>query len=125
MRVAVQQATCGQCLLAHSFVNKLSVIVGECELPDDQVNPQCVERLRVTRQTTQDMATEKNRHGCQVRALLEDASISKTETVFESASAEYAQGFGRLWECSFILIAAPLVELVANTTGGVRQSHGR
>ena len=58
-------------------------------------------------------------------ALLEDASISKAETVFESASAEYAQGFGGLWERSFILIAAPLVELVANRTGGVRQSHGR
>ncbi|MGB9199212.1 MAG: hypothetical protein WCB53_19975 [Terriglobales bacterium] len=76
MRTVVQEATCGpQCLLAHSFVNKLSIIVGECELLDTRANPEFAHRLRVIRQTALDMAAQMNGHRCEVRRLLHDNKL--------------------------------------------------
>lgn len=71
-------AACGPtCLLAHHFVNKLSVIIGQCELLDDHViEPECAERLRVIRQTAHAMAAEINHHRSQVPALLNGHAMS-------------------------------------------------
>ena len=59
-------ASCGpQCSLTHNLINKLSVIVGECELLSEHtLDPECVQRLGIIVKTAQAMATELKRHDC-------------------------------------------------------------
>ena len=55
-----------RCALAHDVTNKLSVIIGQCDLlsshPDLQ--PECAKRLAIIRETAQAMATRMNGDEC-------------------------------------------------------------
>jgi hypothetical protein len=63
MSVAVQPL----CLLAHNIANKLTIIIGQCDLLGDHAtDPECVVRLQIIRRTAQAMAAEVNTHQCQL-----------------------------------------------------------
>jgi len=59
-------ASCSpRCSLTHNLINKLSVIVGECELLNEHtVEPEFVRRLGVIVKTAQAMASELQRQHC-------------------------------------------------------------
>jgi hypothetical protein len=52
------------CLLAHDLVNKLSVIIGNCDLMTEQVQAgsECAKRLRLIHDVAQGIARELNEH---------------------------------------------------------------
>jgi|GraSoiStandDraft_47_1057283.scaffolds.fasta_scaffold420467_1 hypothetical protein len=67
------------CLLAHELVNKLSVVVGYCDLLRDHVpddSPGQVQ-LRKIREMAKTMAEELNAHQCSIETLTREA-IKKT-----------------------------------------------
>jgi len=54
-----------RCSLTHNLINKLSVIVGECELLNEHaMEAECARRLGVIIKTAQTMAAELQRHHC-------------------------------------------------------------
>ena len=56
------------CLLAHRMVDKLSVIVGYCELASGEVEPgsDCAKRLDLIQDTAAEMAKELSVHQCRL-----------------------------------------------------------
>lgn len=56
------------CLLAHRLVDKLSVIVGHCELVSGEVEPgsECAKRLDLIQNVAAEMAKELSMHQCRV-----------------------------------------------------------
>jgi hypothetical protein len=53
------EALCSEnCLLAHNFNNKLTIILGECELLSDHVTDDIRARLNTIRDVAKVMATE-------------------------------------------------------------------
>jgi|HubBroStandDraft_1064217.scaffolds.fasta_scaffold00024_62 hypothetical protein len=52
------------CVLAHDIVNKLSVIIGNCDLLSEQVQPgsEFAKRLRLIHDVAQGIARELNEH---------------------------------------------------------------
>ncbi len=56
------------CLLAHRLVDKLSVIVGCCELASAEVEPgsDCAKRLDVIQDAAAEMAKELSVHQCRL-----------------------------------------------------------
>lgn len=73
------------CLLAHDLVNKLSVIIGNCELLDKLVEPgsECSRRLGLIRNVAQGMAKELNEHQCKLsEATRRDVAGSGSEHHF-------------------------------------------
>lgn len=59
------------CNLAHALVNKLSVIVGSCDLLMVEMsgNATCFPRLETIRGVARSMAEELNRHQCDLDVL--------------------------------------------------------
>jgi signal transduction histidine kinase len=59
-------AGCGaRCLFAHDFLNKLTAIIGQCDLMDGHLdNPECEMRVRIIRQAAHSMAADINSHRC-------------------------------------------------------------
>jgi nitrogen-specific signal transduction histidine kinase len=64
------------CMLAHDMANKLAVIIGNCELLDEQVEPgsECAMRLGLIRKTAEGMAKEVNRHQCKISEAIRRSS---------------------------------------------------
>jgi len=56
------------CNLAHDLVNKLSVIVGSCDLIKDaaELDPQHLQKLLLIRDIAVRMANELNLHQCEI-----------------------------------------------------------
>lgn len=54
------------CKLAHDLNNKIAVILGCCDLISDGIKPgsECAKRLRMIRETAQDMARELRFRSC-------------------------------------------------------------
>ena len=52
------------CSLAHDMINKLSIIVGQCELLEENADGKCAERLRIIRQTALALAAAINHSDC-------------------------------------------------------------
>ncbi len=52
------------CSLAHDMINKLSIIVGQCELLEEKAEAKCAERLLIIRQTALAMAVAINHGDC-------------------------------------------------------------
>jgi hypothetical protein len=54
--------------LAHDLVNKLAVIIGNCDLLDKQVETgtETAKRLSLIRNVAQGMANELNQHQCKL-----------------------------------------------------------
>ena len=69
------------CILAHELINKLTVIVGHCDLlkenaPEDS---HCLERLMQIREVAKSMAEELNSHQCHLDTMLR-TSVSQSHT---------------------------------------------
>ena len=56
------------CLFAHHLINKLSTIVGSCDLASEQVEPgtEYAKHLALIRDTAKEMARELVVHQCQL-----------------------------------------------------------
>jgi hypothetical protein len=59
------------CMLAHDLINRLSIIVGYCDLLADEgpENSMCHERLLMIRQTANAAAEDLAQHQCQLETL--------------------------------------------------------
>lgn len=59
------------CLLAHDLINKLTTILGACELLKDKAegDDECMRRLHTIHETAKSIATDLQQHQCH----LEDA----------------------------------------------------
>ena len=60
------------CMLAHEMINRLSVIVGNCDLMTEKAkaDSECAKRLSAIRESARCMVTELNRHQCELQGLL-------------------------------------------------------
>jgi len=60
------------CMLAHDLVNKLSVIIGHCDLLGAKAEPgtECVKRPTAIHDTAKSMATELTNHQCKLSAVI-------------------------------------------------------
>jgi hypothetical protein len=78
------------CVLAHNLLNKLSVIVGCCDLLKAEVpeNATCEVRLRAIRRIAQQMAEYLGKHRCQMEVLSREAAQSATMSVVTSSAAK-------------------------------------
>ncbi len=58
------------CILAHGLLNKLTTILGACELLKDKADadPECLRRLLTIQETTKSIATELQQHQCHLGA---------------------------------------------------------
>jgi len=66
------------CVLAHDLNNKLSIIVGECELlsEHDGVTPECVQRLTRIKEIAISMSKRINSSDCRMLAAGEEKERS-------------------------------------------------
>ena len=60
------------CILAHELINKLSTIIGNCDLVSEMapVDSEGAKRLSVIRETARGMAVELNKRQCELNVLL-------------------------------------------------------
>jgi len=74
MVVSAQDKHQPKCWLSHHFINKLSVIIGSCQLlqeqveESDHVDSACIHRLAVIMEVAKDMSRELKEHACQLDA---------------------------------------------------------
>jgi hypothetical protein len=75
------------CVLAHDLVNKLSVIVGCCDLLKEEVpeNATCEVRLRTIRRIAQEMAEYLKLHQCQLEVVSREVARSTMASVMASS----------------------------------------
>lgn len=65
-----QPASVSHCSLAHDMINKLSIIVGQCELLEEEMaQAKYAERLQIIRRTALAMAVTINRNSCENNQL--------------------------------------------------------
>ncbi len=67
------------CFLAHDLVNKLSVIVGYCDLMKETAatDPDCAKRLLIVSDLAKRMARELQDHQCQVELAMEKGLVKR------------------------------------------------
>lgn len=67
------------CFLAHDLVNRLSVVVGYCNLLEDETLENLVRHqyLRSIRELAKTMADDLNRHQCQIDATVRETVQKK------------------------------------------------
>lgn len=77
------------CLLAHNVVNKLSAILGHCEILDAEAHadPRCIERLHKIRDLASSAAAMLQNGECEVEAV---TRILELENAFAAAHREPA-----------------------------------
>lgn len=65
------------CLLAHEMINRLSVIIGNCDLMNQKakVDAECAKRLSAIRESAHCMVVELSRHQCELNGLLRTTVI--------------------------------------------------
>jgi nitrogen-specific signal transduction histidine kinase len=78
------------CMLAHEMVNKLSVIIGNCDLVSENTPPDsdCAKRLRIIGEAARYMVTELNKHQCELSGLLRTARL-ENENAVETKQPQY------------------------------------
>ena len=71
------------CMLPHDLVNKLSVIVGLCELVSAEAEPatECATRLAAIQDTAKSLAQELVKRQCQLSAVTPSIDAQKSEDV--------------------------------------------
>lgn len=75
------------CDLAHEVLNKLSIIVGSCDLMRDEVESvACLQRLQTIRRAALELADNLQYHQCHVRELIREAA-KKTPAGLKSIPA--------------------------------------
>lgn len=64
------------CMLAHQLINRLTVIVGFCDLLEGEAleTPECLRRLRQMREIASSAAEELIRHQCRLDAVTQPES---------------------------------------------------
>ncbi|HKT88108.1 MAG TPA: hypothetical protein VJQ59_06710 [Candidatus Sulfotelmatobacter sp.] len=76
MDVSAQDKNQPKCWLSHHFINKLSVIIGSCQLLQEQVeesdhlNPECIHRLGVIMEIAKEMSKALKEHECELEAAV-------------------------------------------------------
>lgn len=67
------------CMLAHESINKLSVIIGNCDLAKEKIttDPDSAKRFAIIRQAANAMATELNKHQCGLSELMRSVPAEK------------------------------------------------
>jgi hypothetical protein len=67
------------CMLAHEMINRLSVIVGNCDLMGTKISAdsECAKRLSAIRESACVMAAELNRHQCELQGLMRTTVMEK------------------------------------------------
>ena len=67
------------CLFAHHLINKLSTIVGSCDLASQQMEPsnEAAKHLALIRDTAKDMARELVEHQCQLTEAVRSKEMQK------------------------------------------------
>lgn len=70
-------------MLAHELLNNLSVIVGSCDLLQDQQNVEDQSAKHVTRirDTAKSMAERLNHHQCHLAALARSADLQQQKHI--------------------------------------------
>lgn len=79
------------CLLAHRLVDRLSVIIGHCELGSEEVEPEseCAKRLDLIQNVAAEMAKELSVHHCRVSEAVRSMVGQETSSrLSESGLAE-------------------------------------
>lgn len=89
------------CSLSHLSLNKLSVIIGGCDLlleseeGSPQLDPQTVKRLELIRDAARDLAKEFRLHVCELEAriaVLSGAALATGEAVNRKADSLKTDG---------------------------------
>jgi hypothetical protein len=72
------------CRLAHDMLNKLSVIVGLCDLVSAEAEPgtECAARLAAIHDTAKSLAQEVVKRECQLSTLIRSSDANKSEDIF-------------------------------------------
>jgi hypothetical protein len=67
------------CVLSHDLVNKLSAIIGHCDLlsKEAEVDSECARRLLLIRQIANSMAEQINQHQCDLEDRIRTAAIQE------------------------------------------------
>jgi hypothetical protein len=67
------------CLLAHEMINRLSVIIGNCDLAESRIpaDSECLKRLCAIRESARTMVVELNRHQCELQGLMRTTVLDK------------------------------------------------
>lgn len=67
------------CMLAHDFINKLSVIIGRCELLNEMVeeNSECSKRLLMVRDIANSMVEELRQRQCHLDVMTRAGMIEQ------------------------------------------------
>jgi len=78
-----------KCFLSHDLINKLSVIVGSCEIlreetADGQFDSGCAHRLDVIQQIAKAMADALQEHECELDALSKVQLMTAQRDHFQS-----------------------------------------
>jgi hypothetical protein len=70
------------CLLSHYFINKLTVIIGSCQIlqekaeRSDRFDTECTHRLAVIEEVAKGMVDELNDHECRLDAMTKVSVIA-------------------------------------------------
>ncbi len=67
------------CMMSHEFLNKLSVIIGTCDLLQETADSDspCVRRLITIREIAQHMANQLKQHQCQLDCVTRTMMLSR------------------------------------------------
>lgn len=73
------------CILAHHLINKLTVIIGGCDLlrEMDPRSRECAQRILLIRETAQAMADELREHQNHLDAMVLDEPEMKCDTALQ------------------------------------------
>lgn len=68
------------CILAHDLINKLTVIVGRCDLLKERApeDSECLKHLALIRDAAKAMAEELNQHQCRLDAMMRTGPTQTT-----------------------------------------------
>jgi hypothetical protein len=66
-------------MLAHEMINRLSVIIGNCDLVGTKIpaDSECAKRLSAIRESAHVMAAELSRHQCELNGLMRTTVMDK------------------------------------------------
>lgn len=72
-----------RCLFAHDLVNKLSAIIGYCDLLIDKAeeDTECAKRLRLIHKLAKSAAKELAEHECELSLVLPNTKAEKSRAV--------------------------------------------
>lgn len=76
-----------KCLLSHELFNKLSVVIGSCQIVRERMeelkytDSQCQHHIEVLEKIARAMADDLRKHACELDAALKGVVITQTEGV--------------------------------------------